>query len=107
LKARPRDHSSISRFLKFFIFIFRESYLKKHEISHQQSSENVSSDDNESIFNKPISDVTSEIHSNASRRIGIATFDVARERHRFHPFSEFHFRQQRSAFHYVCHQNFR
>lgn len=88
-----------------FLNHFRESYLKKHQVSHQthESGKPIPSDNNENLI-KPASETTSNINSNFHRRFGLTALDIERERRRFHTFSEFYLQHQRSAFQYVCHQ---
>lgn len=89
---------------KFYLIFFvshRETYLKKHLISHHSSS-NESNFIHPTPLNVKIAKVQSVVHQNVHQRF----FDFERERRRFQSFSELYF-QQRSAFQYVYHQSYR
>ncbi|CAO1433118.1 unnamed protein product [Diamesa hyperborea] len=84
----------------------RESYLKKHQVSHHvqvtEELQNQHHQSNDLIPNKD-HDAAVVVHPTVQRRF----IDLERERRRFHTFSELYFQQQRSAFQYVCHQGYR
>lgn len=88
---------------KFTSTIHRESYLKKHLASHHQPP-SISEPNfvDQSSPNNKIMKIQSMVQHNVHQRF----FDFERERRRFQSFSELYF-QQRSAFQYVCHQNYR
>lgn len=76
-----------------------ESYLKKHLVSHQVTP--ASPTVHEASAQK-VNKIQSIVQQNVHQRF----IDFERERRRFQSFSELYF-QQRSAFQYVCHQNYR
>lgn len=84
-----------------FIAINRESYLKKHLVSHHTPVVEPTFIDPAPVGSKIIK-MQSIVQQNVHQRF----FDFERERRRFQSFSELYF-QQRSAFQYVCHQNYR
>lgn len=80
----------------------RESYLKKHLVSHHsQRTESSFADQNPAVVK-----VAHKMHSMVHQSVQQRFFDFERERRRFQSFSELYF-QQRSAFQYVCHQGYR
>ena len=88
-----------------FLNIRRESYLKKHSTTHHH----VSSPARATSFSDqvlPSSNKIIKIQSIVQQNVHQRFFDFERERRRFQSFSELYF-QQRSAFQYVCHQNYR
>lgn len=93
---------SVKKYIKLINFsIIRESYLKKHLVSHHTPTTEANFIDQVPPSDK-ISKIQSIVHHNVHQRF----FDFERERRRFQSFSELYF-QQRSAFQYVCHQNYR
>lgn len=95
----------LGKFYKHFS-LHRESYLKKHQVSHHvqvtEESQNQHHQSNDLVPNKD-HDAPVIVHPTVQRRF----IDLERERRRFHTFSELYFQQQRSAFQYVCHQGYR
>lgn len=79
-------------------FLHRESYMKKHQFSNHQAPKQ----DMDVIQQHKIVKMQNIVHQNVHQRF----VDFERERRRFQSFSELYF-QQRSAFQYVCHPNYR
>ncbi|KAG5672328.1 hypothetical protein PVAND_002462 [Polypedilum vanderplanki] len=80
----------------------RESYLKKHVAAHHVSTSEVSYQTQLTPVTNKISEMQNFVQQNVHKRF----LDLERERRRIQSFSELYF-QQRSAFQYVCHQNYR
>lgn len=97
-----QNYLKLVEHLWLILSFHRESYLKKHLVSHHNQLTEPSFVDQAPVAAKANHKMQSMVHQSVQQRF----FDFERERRRFQSFSELYF-QQRSAFQYVCHQNYR
>ncbi|KAL7017890.1 hypothetical protein ACKWTF_010557 [Chironomus riparius] len=80
----------------------RESYLKKHIVSHHTPVTDTPYQTQLAPVSNKITEMQTLVQQNVHKRF----LDFERERRRIQSFSELYF-HQRSAFQYVCHQSYR